>query len=295
MNFFEELDTVMKQDFGARGLLGSLPSSDLNHVSKELCLAEKALILTGFPVLCSNQTVVGETDGPLGTADLAFALKQNGCQVTVATDAHSAYLIKAALSVRCPGVPTVVIPHENTDIFASGLLNSLEPTHVITLERPGKASDGHYHNMRGESIDSMTADADCFLSLARQRGICTISIGDGGNEMGMGAFREQIEAFVPFGTIICTCSAADYVLAGGVSNWWGIGAAALISVETGSFLLPSEDHETEMLRRVIEAGGVDGATKRREMTVDRLPLSVHLDILRETSSLVRKILKSKAA
>lgn len=50
-----------------------------------------------------------------------------------------------------------------------------------------------------------------------------------------------------------------------------------------------------MLRRVIEAGGVDGTTKLREMTVDHLPLSVHLEILRDVSSLVRKAQEEQAA
>lgn len=149
--------------------------------------------------------------------------------------------------------------------------------------------------MRGTVIDSMTADADCLLSLGRERGICTISIGDGGNEMGMGSFRREIEAFVPFGREICSQLSADYALAGGVSNWWGIGAAALLSRETQEFLLPSEEQETEMLRRVLQAGGVDGATGLREMTVDRLPLAVHLEILKDVSSLVLDELKLGAA
>ena len=100
MNFFDKLDAVMKQDFGGRGLLGSLPPSPLSLAAKELFCARRALILTGFPVLCPDGSVIGETDGPLGSADLAFALKANGCQVTVATDAHSSELVKAALLNR---------------------------------------------------------------------------------------------------------------------------------------------------------------------------------------------------
>lgn len=295
MTFFEKLDAVMRQDFGERGLLSSLPSADLKRVSRELSRARRALIVTGFPVLCPDQSVTGETDGPLGAADLAFALCENGCRTAVVSDAVSAPLVRAALSVRCQEVPVICLPDEGTDSFAGQLFDQFEPTHVITIERPGKADDGHYHNMRGECIDFMTADADCILSKARRRSICTVSVGDGGNELGMGAFREQIEAFVPFGQTICAVQAADFALASGVSNWWGIGAAALLSLETGRFLLPVASQETEMLRRVLEAGGADGATKRREMTVDSLPLSVHLDILSEVSLLVREALCSRAA
>lgn len=39
--------------------------------------------------------------------------------------------------------------------------------------------------MRGETIDDMITDSALFLSEARAFGAETISIGDGGNEMGM--------------------------------------------------------------------------------------------------------------
>lgn len=295
MTFFSKLNSIMRQDFGSRGLMKALPEADLDLVSRELAQARRVLILTGFPVICPDQTVTGETDGPLGTADLAFALEANGCQVMAVTDCHSSAILKAALSVRCREARIAVIPETGAESFAEDLLDAFSPTHVVTLERPGKACDGHYHNMRGIVIDSMTADADCFLSLAREKNICTISIGDGGNEMGMGAFRKEIESFVPLGSEICSQQGADYALASGVSNWWGIGAAALLSRETQKFLLPDEEQETEMLRRVLQAGGADGATGLREMTVDRLSLAVHLEILKEVSSLVLEELKLGAA
>ena len=271
MTFFSKLNSIMRQDFGSRGLMKALPEADLDLVSRELAQARRVLILTGFPVICPDQTVTG------------------------VTDCHSSAILKAALSVRCREARIAVIPETGAESFAEDLLDAFSPTHVVTLERPGKACDGHYHNMRGIVIDSMTADADCFLSLAREKNICTISIGDGGNEMGMGAFRKEIESFVPLGSEICSQQGADYALASGVSNWWGIGAAALLSRETQKFLLPDEEQETEMLRRVLQAGGADGATGLREMTVDRLPLAVHLEILKEVSSLVLEELKLGAA
>ena len=197
MTFFSKLNSIMRQDFGSRGLMKALPEADLDLVSRELAQARRVLILTGFPVICPDQTVTGETDGPLGTADLAFALEANGCQVMAVTDCHSSAILKAALSVRCREARIAVIPETGAESFAEDLLDAFSPTHVVTLERPGKACDGHYHNMRGIVIDSMTADADCFLSLAREKNICTISIGDGGNEMGMGAFRKEIDLSFP--------------------------------------------------------------------------------------------------
>ena len=73
-----------------------------------------------------------------------------------------------------------------------------------------------------------------------------------------------------------------------VSNWWGWGLVALLSVETGRFLLPSEEKETELLRRVVDAGGVDGCTRERTMTVDHLALDVHLSVLRAVTELTKE-------
>ena len=104
--------------------------------------------------------------------------------------------------------------------------------------------------------------------------------------MGMGRYRRQIEANVPCGQQICTEDSADLALVSGVSNWWGWGIAALLSLQTGNYLLPTEAEETELLRRVVLAGGVDGCTKNHDQTVDRLPLNVHLSVLRSVSDLL---------
>ena len=67
-------------------------------------------------------------------------------------------------------------------------IRDAKPTHLISLERPGKAENGHYHSMRGEVLDDMITDSALFLSEAKKAGAVTISIGDGGNEMGMGTY-----------------------------------------------------------------------------------------------------------
>lgn len=288
MNYFHSLDKIMKQDFGGRGLLASLPESPLEETALALRDARHVILLTGFPVRRPNSSYIGETDGPSGTANLAAALTALGCRVTVVTDRPSYALLEAALRFRAPKSMLILLPELNPRTFIRHFVSDSRPTHFISLERPGKARDGHYYNMRGQIIDDMITDSDLFLSMAKKAGAVTISIGDGGNEMGMGAFREQIEAGVPYGERLCAFESADYPLASGVSNWWGWGIASLLSVMSGQYLLPNENTETELLSRVVEAGGIDGATKEHAMTVDSLPLSVHLDILRQTAALTRE-------
>ena len=226
---------------------------------------------------------IGETDGPSGTANLAFAFTQVGAQVLVVTDRASYHLLEEALSYRAPKAALSMIPEAAFGDFIRDCIRSFRPTHFISLERPGKALDGHYHNMRGETIDDMITDSALFLSEARAFGAETISIGDGGNEMGMGTYRHEIEAHVPCGKLICASEAADITLASGVSNWWGWGIAALLSLQAGLYLLPTESQEAELLHRVVEAGGVDGCTKEHTETVDHLSLAVHLSVLRSVS------------
>lgn len=275
MDFYTELYRILSFDAGNRGLHGPMP--ELPKLGASLSRASCVLILTGFPVFCGGDGAppVGETDGPPGTAELAAALEGLGCSVFAATDAPSLPLVTAALKAAAPAAKAIQIPPAGTAAFAAELLDRLRPSHLIALERPGKGPDGHFHSMRGRVIDRGVADTDCFLALARQRGITTVGIGDGGNELGMGALREQAARAVPLGEKIAAQLPADYTLTSGVSNWWGAGLAALLSYETGRDLLMGEKEARSLLRAVMEAGGVDGCTGLRAMTVDGLPLSIH--------------------
>lgn len=288
MSFYHELDKIMKQDMGGRGLLNSLPENPISAAADSLKQARRIILLTGFPVKMADGSFIGETDGPSGTANLADALSKAGADVLVVTDRASFHLMEAALAFRAPEVRLSMIPDSGTEAFIKECVKTYRPTHLISLERPGKAHDGHYHNMRGETIDDMISDSSLFLSEAKRFGAVTISIGDGGNEMGMGAFHREIEEHVPCGALICTEEAADIALASGVSNWWGWGLAALLSLQTGLYLLPSEQEEAELLHQVVLAGGVDGCTKEHTETVDHLSLSIHLSVLRAVSDLLLK-------
>ncbi|MFR2898010.1 glutamate cyclase domain-containing protein [Hungatella sp.] len=59
----------------------------------------------------------------------------------------------------------------------------------MSLERPGKAANGHYHSMRGEVLDDMITDSALFLSEAKIRAT-TISITTAENEMAWAPYRD---------------------------------------------------------------------------------------------------------
>lgn len=273
MDFYQVLYQALQS--GQRGL--SVPPPPLEPLARTLASSRRALLLTGFPIDCGDH-VVGETDGPCGAAEIARALTLLGCQVCAVTDAPSLPLLRAALAQTAPETRLEEAPMEGTQAFAQTLLDRFQPDLFLTIERPGKAANGHFHNMRGVVIDAMTADTDCLLSLATERGCVTVAIGDGGNELGMGALLPEIAAGVPHGTEIGAVLPAQYTLAAGVSNWWGPGLAALLSHETGRTLLLTLEEDQALLEAVVDAGAVDGCTKERALSVDGYPLPVQLEL-----------------
>ena len=288
MGFFKKLDEAMRYDPGNRGLLANAPANPLDRLQEALQEITGVVILTGFPVRLGLHNFTGETDGPLGAANLAFAFESIGVPVWLLTDEEAYWVVNAAVTRRGCKCRPLMLPKYEADEFIAAQLDAIKPSHVLTIERPGKARDGHYHNMRGGIIDAMFVDASSIIEAARERGITTISIGDGGNEIGMGALAETIEKYVPHGEAICAREVADIALISGVSNWWGWGVSALLSRMYGINLLPSDDMERGMLHEMVLAGSVDGCTKKPEETVDNLPMEVHLGVLSNVRSAMQE-------
>ena len=288
MGFFKKLDEAMRYDPGNRGLLANAPANPLDRLQEALTDIKGVVILTGFPVRLGLHNFTGETDGPLGAANLAFAFESIGVPVWLLTDEEAYWVVNAAVTRRGCKCRPLMLPRYEADEFVAAQLDAIHPSHVLTIERPGKARDGHYHNMRGGIIDAMFVDASSIIEAARERGITTISIGDGGNEIGMGALAETIEKYVPHGEAICAREVADIALISGVSNWWGWGVSALLSRMYGINLLPSDDMERGMLHEMVLAGSVDGCTKKPEETVDNLPMEVHLGVLSNVRSAMQE-------
>ena len=157
---------------------------------------------------------------------------------------------------------------------------------MFEAEVPAQHRDA-CHNMRGIDITPFTAKTHrLFEHYAKQRGVTTIGIGDGGNELGMGSIPwEDLRAAIPFGPagqIACRI-ATDHLLVCGVSNWGGYGLAlalARLRGETQRLAAATAQEERAMIEHVVrETAAVDGVTRLREATVDGLPLETYLQIL----------------
>jgi len=168
---------------------------------------------------------------------------------------------------------------------------------LFANEVPAVAQN-HCYNMRGESISHCTGAAhELFDHVASRRlHVTTIGIGDGGNEIGMGALPWQVVrqaiAFGPAGKVACRVP-TNHLIVAGVSNWGGYALALAVARLRGrpdAVAWGDVDYERRMLQTLVDEGGaVDGVTGRREATVDGLPLETYLAILsglRETFGLM---------
>jgi hypothetical protein len=131
--------------------------------------------------------------------------------------------------------------------------------------------------MRGLDITGNTSPAHLLFEQGAHQTPhpCTIGIGDGGNEIGMGKLPlDTICRNIPNGEHIACRVPADYLIVAGVSNWGAYALAVGVAVLRGRRLpaaLFEAERERELLRVMVEEGPlVDGVTARPTVSVDGL-------------------------
>lgn len=227
------------------------------------------LIGTGFPVVDTF-----ETDGPVGALILYRALEILGAKPVLVCGTPMANAFQHDYR-------TCVISVGKKDIGlaeAKRALAHYKPEAIISIERPGLAENGCYHNMRGEDISARAACFDFFMDEAT----CpTIAIGDGGNEIGMG----NVKDFLAQLDIIPAVTECDELVISDVSNWGTYGILAFLSIWSKHDLL-SETCPQEILEYISGLGSVDGVTRKNELTEDSLPASEGIALIERIRTVI---------
>jgi D-glutamate cyclase len=249
-------------------------------------------LITGFYVPLGTPPAA-ETDGPLGAALLARGLGAVGVSCRLATDEPCRGACAAALTgAGAPDVPidAVAIGAPLTPLIETW--RSAGITHAISIERCGRSADGEPRNMRGEDIGSYTAPLDELFTAGPWQ---TTAIGDGGNEIGMGAIpRSLIARHVAHGETIACVTPARHLIVAGVSNWGAyalIGALAASREDWRASMLACLDETLDraVLQAMIEHGpAVDGVSRLQAPTVDNLDIATHHRVLREIRTAVEE-------
>lgn len=152
------------------------------------------------------------------------------------------------------------------------------------------------HNFRGQIISAHTAKTHLLFDFIRNNKlpVCTIGIGDGGNEIGMGSIPWRVihaNIAAGMGARIACRIATDCTITCGVSNWGAYALATAVACLRGRPDLAvrwSDARERNVLAAMVDAGAVDGVTATPTLSVDGLSIEQHLAIWGQIRDAVRQ-------
>jgi hypothetical protein len=292
MTQIEKLEAILacvQTDPGSRGLheIFLARPGDFRAACQELasCSNPCVAITTGFFIPTATPPA-NETDGPLGSLFLARTLASFGFETIILTDHRLDDILRS--SIEKLGVTKLITPLSvppQTFPWSAWLAVDWKRacerwnfTHLISIETVGPSrKDGRSYSMRGRDISENSPPLYHLFddNSSSGRGIATIGIGDGGNEIGMGCLPWHLIAKnIPNGDLIHCRVPTDHLIVAGVSNWGAYALAAGVYVlknQKPPSNLFDPDYERKILEIMVEAGPlVDGVTGKQEATVDGL-------------------------
>src|SRR5262245_30316390 len=164
----DPVETLCALDVGGRGIGRLVVPGAMAAAARSLARAERVVLVTGF---VPRPTWTAETDGPSGTVVLGRALRRLGARVAYLADPPVAPILEACLRVLGEPRDLIAVPAGPAEALraARELVGAIEPTHLVAVERPGRAADGGYYNARGISVAAVNVPLDA-LFLRRPSG-----------------------------------------------------------------------------------------------------------------------------
>jgi len=290
---FTSLDQVSILDLAGRGV-AELHDAATRREGRIPCLAaatalveeagrgDRVLIATGFTIARVQR---GETDGPLGAAVIAEHLQESGVEVVMVTDPPNEEILRSvcdAVSLRGYTLLSLPLDEAAVRLESRRVMEEFKPSAAIAIERPGWNSKRIYHSMSGMNISHACSPLDILFQEASDRGVMTIGIGDGGNEIGMGGVRETVERFVPNGRVCkCPCGSGiaavtetTHLVVGSISNLAGYALSASYAILKNIDYLHTGEDERRMIEAAHAAGAVDGFSATPSLAVDAVPWDI---------------------
>jgi hypothetical protein len=261
----------------------------------------------------------GETDGPLGVGALGRMFDRAfGAKPVIITDQEK----MGALIATCNAAELAVQPEgwvrereygaavaesfpvndDEAEDAAERLIEKYSPVAMIAIEMTGINAQGVMHSMSGVNITPYVAKAHHLINAARQKGILTIGIGDGGNEIGFGKIYDELRALggrysncspCPCGDGVVTVVATDVLVPAAVSNWGAYGIEGCVSA-----LVENSDvmHNEVIERRMLEAGvnnGLGSGFGRQMLDVDGTTLEANQALITVIREMIKNFLKKR--
>lgn len=329
----ESIDRLMTTDIASRGCISILYEAAREKSDEPLSLAmakilsdtvkpkDKVLLATGWMDQPEAAPGFGETDGPGGTMVLARALRQL-CQAEciIMTDAELVTGMKKvaqAAGFHCVppealgasvergklmtlSVLPFPVDHEVAKDDAAFLLDKIKPACCISIERGGMNEKGRIHSMTGTDTSSVQAKIDYIFIEAKKRGVTTLAIGDGGNEIGMANIKDTIKEKIQYGNVcLCDCkkgiapsTSVDCLLTAAISNWGCIAVANMLCVLKNDLSkLHNAEREERLIKNSADNGFHDAMYGGVEYSVDGCELSSHMAMATIMKQLIKQGMK----
>lgn len=265
------LQAIVASNARARGVSTLCRPVFWDNALQLLTRSSRIVIITGFFIRSAGTC---ETDGPPGATVLGRALASTGKDVILLTDDRNYECLRAcSRSIEGPPVARVEGPEKIPS----------EADLLIFIERPGRASDGRYYNMKGTDISDVVVPLDDAVEPAMRRGASVLGIGDGGNEAGMGLLYDEMASLMPHYAPSLSRVPSHVCLPVDLSNWGGYALSAVLSCFYRRWMGLNENEEALMLNALLKAGAVDGVSGAADASVD----GVSSDELDEISSAIR--------
>jgi len=273
-------DIILSNDQRGISELRDLVPADYCTRAAELILANTGTILitTGFYILSAG---AAETDGPPGAIAIGVGLERLGYKVKYVADEHSSNLLRPYVAESSDVIDFPITTFPKSVQYAEDILNTENPSVLISIERCAAAADGLYRNMRDLDISDQTAKVDLLFDMHSK----TIGIGDGGNEIGLGNVIDGVaksETLVSYPTV----SKVTELIIASVSNWGGYGLLAALSISTDKNVLPTVEEDTERISKMVDLGAVDGFSGEEIYKVDGFDLTENAALLEKLHELV---------
>ncbi|WP_439596236.1 glutamate cyclase domain-containing protein [Falsiroseomonas sp.] len=261
---------ITKELYEAARALQGAPLSSLaaRELVERVQPRDVVLICAGF---FDPPAMISEADGPVGAALLGRAL-------AVALDATPVFLTEVTnlarmeALVRATGLDVIGLDMAVTTPFKAAILplpigrsraaveaprcfDRTGAKAMVCIEKPAPNFTGTTHTGPGLDVTDVVGKVELYIDEAKRRGVLTIGIGDGGNEVGMGRIPEAVREVVPTGKLIGTCVETDILVVATIANW---GSYAIEACLAAALHLPEALHSRDVERRVADAAARAG-------------------------------------
>ena len=249
--------------------------------------------LDAVPIVLCEDALVPGVGAVMQAADFRIVTPDEAIECVAgklrSVAAQAADISSVGLGLHSPihGAAVLGFPIDEAEARAraSKIIAAYRPAAVVTIEKGGMNDRGVMFGTRGTEIAAGdVAKIDYLVREAAARGIATIGVGDGGNEIGFGIVEDGIKRLIPYGAQariegkggIAAHTATDVMVAAAISNWGGYGIAACLAGLLGNpdvFHTPAV--EERLLGESARASFIDGVTGYVAPSADGLPLPVH--------------------